>query len=69
MFPSTLQSNVQRERMLDRPLWLGVLGLMLFGAAFIFSATGAGEAARNAACCAGSAWAARQRSTDQPGGR
>lgn len=49
MFPASLQSTVQRERLLDRPLWLGVLGLMLVGAAFIFSATGANELARNAA--------------------
>jgi rod shape determining protein RodA len=49
MFPTSLQSSIQRERLLDRPLWLGVLGLMLVGAAFIFSATGANEAARNAA--------------------
>ncbi len=48
MFPASLQSPVQRERLLDRPLWLGVLGLMLVGAAFIFSATGANELARNA---------------------
>jgi rod shape determining protein RodA len=48
MFPASLQSNVQRERLIDRPLWLGVLGLMCVGAAFIFSATGANESARNA---------------------
>jgi rod shape determining protein RodA len=49
MFPANLQSNAQRERLIDRPLWLGVLGLMCVGAAFIFSATGANESARNAA--------------------
>jgi rod shape determining protein RodA len=48
MFPASLQSNVQRERLIDRPLWLGVFGLMCVGAAFIFSATGANESARNA---------------------
>jgi len=37
-----------RPRLIDRPLWFGVLGLMFLGAAFIFSATGANEIARNA---------------------
>jgi rod shape determining protein RodA len=49
MLPASLQPNVQRERLIDRTLWLGVLGLMAVGALFIFSATGANEAARNAA--------------------
>jgi rod shape determining protein RodA len=48
MLPASLQPNVQRERLIDRTLWLGVLGLMAVGALFIFSATGANEAARNA---------------------
>ena len=38
----------QREWLLDRPLWFAALGLMLVGAAFIYSATGANEAARGA---------------------
>lgn len=41
--------GVARERLLDRPLWLAVLGLMAVGAAFIFSATGSNESARGAA--------------------
>jgi rod shape determining protein RodA len=49
MLPASLQPNVQRERLIDRTLWLGVFGLMAVGALFIFSATGANEAARNAA--------------------
>lgn len=49
MFPAALNTLTHRERWLDRPLWIGVFGLMLFGAAFIFSATGAAESARNAA--------------------
>lgn len=49
MLPASLHPNVQRERLIDRTLWLGVLGLMAVGALFIFSATGANEAARNAA--------------------
>jgi rod shape determining protein RodA len=38
----------RRERLLDRPLWIAVLGLMLVGAGFIFSATGTNETARQA---------------------
>ncbi len=39
----------QRESVVEWPLWLAVFGLMLIGAAFIFSATGNQELARNAA--------------------
>ncbi len=35
----------RRERTVEWPLWIGVLGLMLIGAAFIFSATGSADAA------------------------
>ena len=49
MLPASLHPNVQRESLIDRTLWLGVLGLMAVGALFIFSATGANESARNAA--------------------
>lgn len=49
MISPSLNPNPPRERLVDRPLWLGVLGLMLVGAAFIFSATGANESARGAA--------------------
>ncbi|MEI6341384.1 MAG: FtsW/RodA/SpoVE family cell cycle protein [Verrucomicrobiota bacterium] len=41
--------RLPREHVVDRSLWLAVLGLMLVGFAFIFSATGAGETARGAA--------------------
>ena len=46
--PYKSMDGVTRERVLDRALWLAVLGLMLVGAAFIFSATGANESARGA---------------------
>ena len=35
------QAAPRREGIVDRPLWIAVLGLMGVGAAFIFSATGA----------------------------
>jgi rod shape determining protein RodA len=38
----------RRERDIEWPLWAAVAGLMIFGAAFVFSATGRIEAARNA---------------------
>lgn len=47
--PALPLPNVPRERLVDRSLWLAVLGLMLVGVAFIFSATGAAESLRGAA--------------------
>lgn len=46
MFDPTLN---QRESVMEWPLWLAVFGLMLIGAAFIFSATGNQEQARHVA--------------------
>ncbi|HAB18186.1 MAG TPA: rod shape-determining protein RodA [Verrucomicrobiota bacterium] len=37
--------STRRERAIEWPLWAAVAGLMLFGAAFIFSATGAVDSA------------------------
>ncbi|MCW5559295.1 MAG: rod shape-determining protein RodA [Verrucomicrobiae bacterium] len=37
--------TVRRERQVEWTLWIGVAGLMLLGAAFIFSATGAADGA------------------------
>ena len=37
--------SVRRESRIEWPLWLAVAGLMLFGAAFIFSATGTTDGA------------------------
>lgn len=48
MLPLHPSEGIQRERLLDRTLWLAVLGLMAVGFLFIFSATGASEGARNA---------------------
>ncbi|MBX3731076.1 MAG: rod shape-determining protein RodA [Verrucomicrobiae bacterium] len=39
--------TVRPERRVEWPLWLAVAGLMVLGAAFIFSATGAADAAAN----------------------
>jgi len=37
--------NIRRERTVEWPLWLAVVGLMLIGSAFIFSATGTADSA------------------------
>ncbi len=41
----TLPSSPPRDRRIEWPLWLAIGGLMLIGAAFIFSATGAADSA------------------------
>ncbi|HTI68952.1 MAG TPA: rod shape-determining protein RodA [Candidatus Limnocylindria bacterium] len=47
---ANVNAPIQRkEQSFEWPLWLAVLGLMLIGAAFIFSATGRLESARGAA--------------------
>src|SRR5262245_28868260 len=37
--------STRRERAIEWPMWAAVAGLMLFGAAFIFSATGTADSA------------------------